>query len=75
MSKYRLEWTYSNGRTHFTYANSKDMAMFKAKPHIENPKVTGVVLLKVEERELLKDSFDYMLQNGLMTEEEYNEFK
>lgn len=75
MSKYRIEWTYKNGRTHWTYANSEDMALCKAKPHIDDPKVTGVLLLKVEEKRLLKDCFDYMLQNGEMTQEEYNNWK
>ena len=48
---YRIEWIYKNSNSHWTLANSLEMAQNKAKPYIENENVFSVVIIKCEEVE------------------------
>lgn len=52
---YRLEWTYSDGKQDWTYANTMDMAEEKAKPLIEKDSVIFVEVTYCESKKVLKE--------------------
>lgn len=52
---YRLEWTYRNGKQHWTYANTLEMAEEKAKPLIKKDSIIFVEVIYCEHKVILKD--------------------
>ncbi|MGL5506530.1 MAG: hypothetical protein ACRDB0_01365 [Paraclostridium sp.] len=70
MSRFRLEWQHSNGKVGWTYANTEEMALVKAQPFVEDIKIVSVRVYEVVNKKVLKSPMEYMLDKGLITEEE-----
>lgn len=52
---YRLEWTYSSGKQHWTYANTIEMAEAKAEPLIAKESVILIEIVYCERKKVLKE--------------------
>jgi hypothetical protein len=52
---YKLEWTYANGTTNYTFANTEDSAERKAQNIIKQNNVVFAEILRCESIKVLKD--------------------